>query len=692
MHHLPQVFITGTVEDESDLHARLTANLEKCNTEIDQRDFPPLSYKSISIDHAYVLKKNPKEYQSVDGILKYSSLQKHYDLLPSVVVMIVSFSVEWQASEWTQLNEMLFEKISRHRDQMKGRDSRVFLIAVRTGTAQIAQEVLEEKMGNMRRYLSLDNHRTFIAIALSDISAQPPNSTMRRISKSIRELSYAYYNVLEKRARFLLKTARIRGSNEGVLTARYSFKLAYFLSFQGLKLQSLKYYRQCFDALIGIVYHVDEDLVDQLKTVAEFTHYKICTMFLQSGSVRDAIAQFMTHVTTFSKVYSALAWKHYAWICDQHVVFLQLLDLYKVSNDLLTNETVDRYFFLQNALRFAIKRQQDFAKTVGGSLDVDVAEQRSRSHLLSLVVSPAKYVGAMPVLIDPVLGPDTAHTSLSLADCNNSDTKLTLRYMIESERAVDVSGFIFRLFQRSEEYLQSCSAKFIRRKANLNALLSEQLIAAGRYEQALSVLTQIVDNYRDEGWVEPSISLLRRIASCCVVLGRPEQYLAAAVTLYSQGGRAFEGAEGGEKERLNSDILSLIDCDLPYKLLPPSTIKHDPASFMTQLPVHNPENKIALVKTSPNDPPVLSKMNSFSAGDSSSHLYRKLHYGWAASPERPAAISLPLKTVVGNWRTRGLLLLGSTSLQSALLYFPSCALHSFLLALYISSAIPSSNF
>jgi hypothetical protein len=355
MHHLPQVFITGTVEDESDLHARLTANLEKCNTEIDQRDFPPLSYKSISIDHAYVLKKNPKEYQSVDGILKYSSLQKHYDLLPSVVVMIVSFSVEWQASEWTQLNEMLFEKISRHRDQMKGRDSRVFLIAVRTGTAQIAQEVLEEKMGNMRRYLSLDNHRTFVAIALSDISAQPPNSTMRRISKSIRELSYAYYNVLEKRARFLLKTARIRGSNEGVLTARYSFKLAYFLSFQGLKLQSLKYYRQCFDALIGIVYHVDEDLVDQLKTVAEFTHYKICTMFLQSGSVRDAIAQFMTHVTTFSKVYSALAWKHYAWICDQHVVFLQLLDLYKVSNDLLTNETVDRYFFLQKLCALLLK-------------------------------------------------------------------------------------------------------------------------------------------------------------------------------------------------------------------------------------------------------------------------------------------------------------------------------------------------
>lgn len=590
-------------------------------------------------------------------------------MLPSVVVLIVSFSVDWQASEWAQLNDMLLEKISRHRDQMKGRDSRVFLIAVRTGTAQIAQEVIEEKMGNLRRYLSLDNHRTFVAIGLSDISTQPPNSTMRRISKSIRELSYAYYNVLEKRARFLLKTARIRGSNEGVLTARYSFKLAYFLSFQGLKLQSLKYYRQCFDALIGIVHHVDEDLIDQLKAVAEFTHYKICTMFLQSGSVRDAIAQFLSHVTTFSKVYSALAWKHYAWICDQHVVFMQLLDLHKVSNEALSNESVDRYFFLQNALRFAIKRHRDFVKTVGGSSDVDAAERISRSHLLSLIVSPAKYVGAMPVLIDPVLAPDSAHTSLSLTDSNNSDTKLTVRYLTESERAVDVSGLIFRLFQRSEEYLQSCNAKSVRRKANLNALLSEQLIAAGRYEQALSVLTQIVDNYRDEGWAEPTVTLLRLIASCCIVLGRPEQYLAAAVTLYSQGGKAFEGAEGGERERLNSDILSLIDCDLPYELLPLSTIKHDPASFvMTECLVQSPETKSAQVKTTLTDPPSLTKINSFSAVDSSAHLYRKLHYGWAASPERPAAISLPLRTVVGKYGLLRLLLLYRTVLHYTELY------------------------
>ena len=662
-------------DDEFDITGRLIASLEKCNTEIEQKDFPAVLFKSVTADHAYVQKKNPKEYQSVDGILKYSSLQKHFELLPSVVVITVSFTVEWQASDWIHLNESLLERMNGLRERLKGRDVRLYIIAVRTGTGQISPDIIEEKMVNLRRHLTLENHRTFASITLSDLSSQPPNSAMKRICKSIRELSFVYYNVLEKRARYLLKTARIRGAHEGLLTVRYSFKLAYFLSFQGLKLQALKYYRQCVESLIGIVIHVDEDLVEQLKAVAEYANFKVCNMFFESGSAREAISQFMVHTSTFSKVYTELVWKHYSWICNQHLVFLQLLDQHKISNTSLVNETVDRYFFLQNALRFALKRQHDFQRVSGsGAGTISDAndnenEKRNRSHLLSLVVSPAKYVGGKIILIDPVLGsrsginllePSVSSGSVSiplpeLSDSNN-ESKLTSRYLTELERTVDVSGFIFGLLQRCDEYLGSSDSSNNRRRTNINVILSEQLETVGKHEEALNILMKISESYIEEDWILPLITILKRTLTCCVLLGRPIEYLSTAITLCSLDFK-HQIMAATEKEKLHSDVLGLIKCDLPCGPVPlwmqmqaltcdspyPDKDRTHPATHF--------DSKLSSSKSL--DSAGLNRKKSFS--DCVGYLCMRKNYGSATPLGRGSECSLPLRTTVGEEEEESLL-------------------------------------
>ena len=658
-------------DDEFDITGRLIASIEKCNTEIEQKDFPAVIFKSVTTDHAYILKKNPKEYQSVDGILKYSSLQKHFELLPSVVVITVSFTVEWQASDWLHLNDSLLERMNGLREHLKGRDVRLYIIAVRTGTGQISPDIIEEKMVNLRRHLTLENHRTFASITLSDLSSQPPNSAMKRISKSIRELSFVYYNVLEKRARYLLKTARIRGAHEGLLTVRYSFKLAYFLSFQGLKLQALKYYRQCVESLIGIVIHVDEDLVEQLKAVAEYANFKVCNMFFESGSAREAISQFMIHTSTFSKVYTELVWKHYTWICNQHLVFLQLLDHHKVSNTSLLNETVDRYFFLQNALRFALKRQNDFQRasalaSSGFISDTDENEKRNRNHLLSLVVSPAKYVGGKIILTDPVLG---SHSGINLLEPlessgsgskplpiselndNNNESKLTSRYLIELERTVDVSGFIFKLLQRCDEYLGSSDSSNNRRRTNINVILSQQLEAVGKHEEALVILMKISESYLEEEWILPLITILKRTLTCCVLLGRPIEYLSTAITLCSLDFKHPIMATT-EKEKLHSDVLGLIKCDLPCGPVPlglgiqalTCDSPHPDKDKDRTHPAPPLDNKLSSSKSL--DSGGLNRKKSFS--ESVGYLCMKKNYGSAASLGKGSECSLPLRTTVGE--------------------------------------------
>jgi hypothetical protein len=642
--------VVQSIDDEFEITGRLIATLEKCNTEIEQKDFPAVIFKSVTADHPYVPKKNPKEYQSVDGILKYSSLQKHFELLPSVVVLTASFTVEWQASDWAHLNESLLERMNGLREHLKGRDVRLYIVVVRTGTGQIAPDIIEEKMVNLRRHLTLENHRTFASITLSDLSSQPPNSAMKRICKSIRELSFVYYNVLEKRARFLLKTARIRGSYEGLLTVRYSFKLAYFLSFQGLKLQALKYYRQCVESIIGIVIQMDEELVDQLKAVAEFANFKVCNMFLESGSSREAISQFMIHTSTFSKVYTDLVWRHYSWMCNQHIVFLQLLDLHKVTNAALLSETVDRYFFIQNALRFALKRQHDFQRVAGAISDTDEDEKKSRNHISTLVVSPAKYVGGKPFLIDPVLGAHSGlnlleHSaslgaSMSITETSNSESKLTAQYLVELERAVDVSGFIFKLLERCEEYLGSEDSSN-RRRTNINVLLSEQLETAGKHDEALSTLMKISESYIEEDWMLPLIPILKRTLSCCIMLGRPFEYIATAITLCSLDYK-HDILTSSEREKLHCDILGLIKCDLPCGPVPLGLQTLTCGSASPDRGFLNHEHKMLSSKSLDTAP---SRKKSFS--DSNGYLCTRRNYGSAATFERASESCLPMKTTIG---------------------------------------------
>ena len=389
-------------------------SLDKSNTEIDQRDFPPLHFKTISVDHPFVVRKSPKEFQSVDGILKYSSLQKHYESLPSVVVFLTSFSIDWQQSDWNQQGDLLLSKLNHLRTYLSPRDVKIVVVAVKSGNGYTDKDLLEERLNWLKRHLVLDN-RTFATITLADLSLQAQTLPLRRLSKNLRELSYMYYNLLEKRARFLMKNASIRGANEGILTARYCFKLAFFLSFQGLKLQSIKYYRQCFESLQSIALTIDDDLVEQMKAVAEFAHLKICTMYLFSGSVKEAMAQFMAHITSFSRVRAEIVWRHYAWLTDQYNVFLQLLDMHKISSSELATEGLDRIFFLYNAARYTIKRQDSFVASVSGSytttnvLPGSVPDDQQRRRMVQqrvqgLVPKPSTYVGALPTLIDPVLG------------------------------------------------------------------------------------------------------------------------------------------------------------------------------------------------------------------------------------------------------------------------------------------------
>ena len=251
------------MDNEPEFHNRLTRALEGTSGEVDPKDVPLIDYRSVSPEHEFPAKKSPKEQPSLDGVLRANWLSKHHDQLPSLTLLVSTFCVDWATSEWFRREALVFERFTKLKASLSSRDSKIVIITVKVGkVASADKDVMEERINSMRRHLALDT-RTFLVVTIPETTALSP--TMRRLVKTVRDFSNAYYTAQNKRAKTLEKaTSTTRSSYDSVFASRYSFKVSFFYEFLGQKAQALKYYGQCFRSLVDASSVVEEDLIDQV--------------------------------------------------------------------------------------------------------------------------------------------------------------------------------------------------------------------------------------------------------------------------------------------------------------------------------------------------------------------------------------------------------------------------------------------
>lgn len=269
---------------------------------------------------------------------------------------------------------MIQEKYLRLKNVLGQRDCKLILILIKVGVGSLDKDIIEERLASMKRHLQFDS-KSFYFIPVNEFSLQS-SLILKKVSKAIREFASAYYSSQCKRIRSLEKAmATNRSVLDMILTARYNFKLGIFYEFLGQRTVSLKFYRISYDACVSAIEILDEEWTDQVETVAEYNHYKIVTILLQSAQVKEAGAQFKLHVTKFLKAYSS-PWRHFAWLADQYYVYAQLLDQYKVID---VNYETDRSYYYLNAAKYLVKRQTVFENTVDVSkYPKSIQEKRNR--------------------------------------------------------------------------------------------------------------------------------------------------------------------------------------------------------------------------------------------------------------------------------------------------------------------------
>ena len=70
------------------------------------------------------------------GLLRDNWIHKHRELLPSVAILVTTFSVEWSSSEWMRREASFFDRYTRLKNALAGRDVKIVLLPVRVGAAQ----------------------------------------------------------------------------------------------------------------------------------------------------------------------------------------------------------------------------------------------------------------------------------------------------------------------------------------------------------------------------------------------------------------------------------------------------------------------------------------------------------------------------------------------------------------------------
>lgn len=66
----------------------------------------------------------------------------------------------------------------------------------------------------------------------------------------------------------------------------------------------------------------------EIKTVAEHLHFKICTLLLHGGKLREAIKWFRQHIVSYKSLVGDpnVIFLHWEWLSRQFLVFAELLD------------------------------------------------------------------------------------------------------------------------------------------------------------------------------------------------------------------------------------------------------------------------------------------------------------------------------------------------------------------------------
>ena len=442
------------------------------------------------------------------GILKTNWMNKHLNLIPSVVVIFIE--LDWNDPDWNEKKKECATRVQSVRATLAGRGTKVAIVLIQKDPVSdpgIQDVNASERASALCSACELSARSLFVL----PTNAENISGFVIRLENAFYELAQNYYHQeirgVKGHRDYLNKTTHL------YLYVRHQFKAGFLNELKRDIHSAYKHYGQAYSLLMEV--RATDTNIMEVKTIAGFINYKICKLAFKLNLPRDAISQFRKHMDIFQmKVgLEELAFEHSGWQSEQCKTFAQIFSE-AISLGLPAIQTQHPGLYYQQAARYAIKRRQSSEE-----LCFDANKYPSPDPLAN--ASSLEFYGQRPwrpskVAIEP---PDMETERAGIQALQHREKTLT-----PSHSEVIVG----HLKQAIEQYQ---IFKSPRSESHLTVQMAEELKSAQKYKEALDLLRPIINQYRQEKWHALLSAVLSLGLKCAFLVASISDYVAFALEL-----------------------------------------------------------------------------------------------------------------------------------------------------------------
>ena len=479
------------------------------------------------------------------GILKTNWMDKHLNLIPSVVVIFIE--LDWNDPDWNEKKKECATRVQSVRATLAGRGTKVAIVLIQKDPVSdpgIQDVNASERASALCSACELSARSLFVL----PTNAENISGFVIRLENAFYELAQNYYHQeirgVKGHRDYLNKTTHL------YLYVRHQFKAGFLNELKRDIHSAYKHYGQAYSLLMEV--RATDTNIMEVKTIAGFISYKICKLAFKLNLPRDAISQFRKHMDIFQmKVgLEELAFEHSGWQSEQCKTFAQIFSE-AISLGLPAIQTQHPGLYYQQAARYAIKRRQSSEE-----LCFDANSYPSPDPLAN--ASSLEFYGQRPwrpskVAIEP---PDMETERAGIQ---------ALQYREKSLTPSHSEIIVGHLKQAIEQYQIFRSP---RSESHLTVQMAEELKSAQKYKEALDLLRPVINQYRQEKWHALLSAVLALGLKCAFLVASISDYLAFALELSfitnQEKGNGIQGKHQIEEtKRIMNNICNIFHNERP---------------------------------------------------------------------------------------------------------------------------------
>ncbi|XVE84807.1 hypothetical protein DITRI_Ditri17bG0042300 [Diplodiscus trichospermus] len=446
------------------------------------------------------------------GILKRDWLVKHRTKIPAVVGALFSWDhVSGDPAQWVQVCSDLDEL----KAAIRPRNIQLLLLVL----VSQSDDISEDRLLALRKRAEVDSKY----LLLFNPDPSQLNNSLQRLGAVLAELATAFYRDEGRRIKGRIEKKTFSSPD---LQVRYCFKVAVCAEFRRDWVEALRFYEDAYHALremVGTSTRLPPiQRLLEIKTVAEYLHFKISTLLLHGGKLIEAVTWFRQHIASFKDLVGLpkVIFLHWEWLSRQFLVFAELLDsssatLQSVSSlplgtaeQPLTEWEFHPAYYYQSAAQYLKEKRSALELAVSIS---ETSNENDDGSAESVV--PSVYVGQFARLLEQ--GDDLAMQSLT-------DDEYTHYAIAEGKRFQD-SFEIIALLKKSHEMYSNLK---VRRIGSLCAFqIAREYFSLGDFSSAKQLFDGVANLYRQEGWVTLLWEVLGYLRECSRKQGSVKEFV-----------------------------------------------------------------------------------------------------------------------------------------------------------------------